>query len=296
LSARLLDIESRAASIVLRVSFFVMVAIIIGNASEGSFLLAALQFVVEDRETLATYQDFALLLLISIALCAVGQRSMASRVWTYMAGLVALFLTGARSEFLAFFLVAFLLEWSLSRHRWVVLVSVGAAVTVVIAVVQTLVYLLPENRVIDLVANRAEGSLSERRVMLEAAVRTLGENPLLGHFASYAPGEYAHNLLSVWVDFGFVGMTLLLMLLVWALLDLAGRQRTQGRQASYAASLCLLMGAAVLLIGAKSFTYPMLPFALGLCAGLQEGRRSWWRIARLRAAVPGGVTTADASR
>lgn len=281
LTARLLDVDALHARTAFRVSFLAMVVLVAVNATQGSFLLAALQFAIADRENLATYQDFALLLLGAMTLAAAGFNTVGWRVATYLGALVALFLTGARSEFLALFVVAFTIELIRARRRWLVVTLGAMAIAAIAMLVQSLLYLFPENRVADLVVNRAEGSLSQRATLLNAALQTISEHPLAGDFASYLPGEYSHNLLSVWVDFGVVGIFWLLLLLVWLAFDLVARQRTQGSQVGYLSAVSLLTAAVTLLMTAKSFTYPLLPFAIGLCANVQ-GRRSlrWLRSRR----------------
>jgi hypothetical protein len=276
LTARLLDFDALHARTAFRVSFLAMVALVAVNATQGSFLLAALQFAIADRDDLATYQDFALLLLGAMTLAAAGFSAVGWRMVTYLGALVALFLTGARSEFLALFVVAFTIEWVRARRRWLVVALGATAIAAIAMVVQSLLYLFPENRVTDLVVNRAEGSLSQRTTLLNAALQTIGEHPLAGDFASYLPGEYAHNLLSVWVDFGVAGMIWLLLLLLWLAFDLAARQRAQGNQVAYLSAVSLLTAAVTLLLTAKSFTYPLLPFAIGLCANVQGRRRLRW--------------------
>lgn len=256
-----------------RASWWLMSAIVLANVTEGSFIVAVLDSPVGDRDTLATYQDFALLyLVVTLALLA-GSRSMWTRWPLMLASAVVLFLTGARSEFLALLVGAAIIAWSLSRRRLALVVLAAVLAAAAAASLETVVDLLPGNRVVDLIANRAEGSLSERGDMLRQAWLTIGDHPVGGRFGSYQPGEYAHNLLSAWVDFGIAGLTALLLLLLLPLLDLAAQFGRRSRQPAYVLVLTLLLLAVLLLATAKTFTYNLVPFALGAYA-LDLARRT----------------------
>ena len=264
--ARLAGMDDPVFMRLCRASWLLMSAIVLANASEGAFIVAALDVAVGDRDTLATYQDFALLYLVVTLVVLAGTRS-AWKSWlvVLMAGAV-LFLTGARSEFLALFVGAGILAWCLSSHRLALLVLVAALSLAALSAVDIVIEQLPDNRVVDLLANRAEGSLSERSEMLRQAWRTVADHPLAGGFASYEAGEYAHNALSVWVDFGVPGLIALTLLLLLPLVDLALQFGRRSRQPRYVLVVALLGLSLLLLLAAKAFTYNLVPFALGAYA------------------------------
>lgn len=270
--ARLLDPTDRDVRRVVTLSWVTMSAIVLGNLSEGAFLVAALEVPLADRDTLATYQDFALLYLIVSVLCLAALRSPWCRALVFGVATLVLFMNGARSELIALLLATLLISWCLTRHRLALaagmlglVLAAAAAISAALAT-GTLAELLPYNRVIDLIENRAEGTLSERGEMLAEAWATLGKHPLLGHYASYKPGEYAHNILSAWIDLGIVGLALLLLLLVLPLVDLGRQFARRQRDVGFVGTLTLLLLALLLLLAAKAFTYNLVPFAVGAYA------------------------------
>jgi O-antigen ligase len=169
-------------------------------------------------------------------------------------------------------LAALLISWCLTRQRLALAAGISALVIAAALAISAMLAagaladLLPDNRVMDLIENRAEGSLSDRSEMLADAWKTLGEHPLLGHYASYKPGEYAHNILSAWIDLGIVGLTLLLLLLVLPLVDLGRQFAKRQRDVGFVGTITLLLLALLLLLAAKAFTYNLIPFALGAYA------------------------------
>jgi hypothetical protein len=270
--ARLLDPTDHDVRRALTLSWLTMSAIVLGNLSKGAFLVAALEVPDGGRDTLATYQDFALLYLIVSVLCIAAVHTTWRRAVVFIVATVVLFLTGARSEFIALLLAALLISWCLTRQRLALAAGISALVIAAALAISAMLAagaladLLPDNRVMDLIENRAEGSLSDRSEMLADAWKTLGEHPLLGHYASYKPGEYAHNILSAWIDLGIVGLTLLLLLLVLPLVDLGRQFAKRQRDVGFVGTITLLLLALLLLLAAKAFTYNLIPFALGAYA------------------------------
>ena len=108
--------------------------------------------------------------------------------------------------------------------------------------------------------------------MLDRAVLTIRQNPLAGDFASYKLGEYAHNGLSLWVDFGLPGILGLLGMMIWATWRVIGGRASEWRSIA----LRFLMLAAVALTFVKAFFYPLVPIALAAAARVRwtsEARR-----------------------
>lgn len=293
LVARLLNADDTRTRMLIVGSFVVMSMMVALNVSQGSLFLAAIATVVGERETLATYQDFAVRFLIVTALCAAITRSRVMRLVIFVTAAACLFVTGARSEFLALVVVVVVMEWCRARRPALMLLVTSALIAGSIIAVESIVSQFPDNRVVDLIENRAEGTISERKAMLSAAVSTIVDDPVLGQFASYLPGEYAHNLVSVWVDFGILGLAWLLMLLAWPWLGLALHRRRFARDPGFLSAAGLFVTAFVLLLVAKAFFYTLVPFALGLYAALQ--RRIGWTTRRAEvkrtsvAASPGSV-------
>lgn len=56
-------------------------------------------------------------------------------------------------------------------------------------------------------------SLNDRRTIFDERLLSINESPLLGSYGDYESGRYAHNLFSVWDDYGLVGLLLFLVIL-----------------------------------------------------------------------------------
>jgi hypothetical protein len=244
----------------------VMLAVIFSNLAEGALVLGDAGLPVGDRERFATYQDFALLTLVTAVLLAGLTRTAAYRLAIFACAVVALFFTGARNEFLGLMLAGAVLELSLSRKRWIVLSCALAIFATVLMIGSEYSDLIPNNRVMDLVANNAEGTVTERQQMLNAALRTLERHPVLGQYGSYLPGEYAHNVVSVWVDFGIPGLLWLIGLLFWPSLLLARDRLPRTASATAHRATCIAFFAVTVasLIFTKMFAYLLVPIALGI--------------------------------
>lgn len=60
-------------------------------------------------------------------------------------------------------------------------------------------------RIFAVLFSDEDASRSARSELTLNAIKTISENPFFGDFASHELGAYSHNLLSAWVDFGFLG-------------------------------------------------------------------------------------------
>lgn len=254
-------------------SWVVMTLAVAATLSVETLIQGVLGVASADDEAVATYQDFGLLYLIIALLCVSQLASPISAAFVLVVSVVVLFLNGARSEFVALLVGAWCLMLLLSRRRAWVLGLSALAVAGLWAMSGPLGDLFPDNRIVDLIETRAEGSAREREDMAQAAWRSVMERPLTGRFGDYAPGEYAHNLLSAWVDLGVVGIAALSLALVLPLLELGARMSRHGPDRAAAAAAVFLLLAILLLLLAKTFTYNLVPFALGLYANAAEAWR-----------------------
>lgn len=254
----------------LQAAWLLITALVLAQAGEAALVAAALDLPGERGEDLATYQDFGLLYMMTTLAMLTLTAGPMGRLAVLVPALAVLFLNGARSEFLALLLGAVLVGWALSRRR---LVFAAAAAAIVIAAplsFEPLAELMPDNRIVDLIDNQAEGSLSERREMLARALETLAAHPVAGDYGSYAPGEYAHNAVSAWVDLGAAGFAWVLLMLALPVLHLALHFDRHGRDSLFLLALATLLLSILLLAAAKSFTYNLVPFALGAYAAARS--------------------------
>lgn len=247
--------------VVLLTSFIAICVAVVGQSEGAVFRLG-----VGSEEV--TYQSFALLLLFCASLLVFTTRRPSVR-WVYIvAAGVALGFVGARTELVLFVLVVVFFGLG-GRGRWLTAFALVGTVSLAFANLDRLQD-FGDSRVFDLVYTAAEGTRSERAVFLDRALSTVRAEPLLGEFGSYPPGTYAHNAVSVWVDFGLAGTVGLLTLLAWGALRVARPRRGERSEARdlRRGALVLVGCCVVALIATKAFFYSLIPLTLGLVANL----------------------------
>ncbi len=266
---RLFDPSRAANRRLLWLAVAVMSGIVLANLDDGAFVIAILDLPFDDK-VLSTYQGYAFVYLVTALVLISHTRSLSARLLLYVLGTVCLFFNGARSEFVSFVAICLLLEGSFTRRLTWLLAGLGLLLGTVILLWPWLAELLPDSRVLNLLEVSADDSVLERRQMLREAWRSVVAHPVFGDYASYAVGEYAHNLLSVWVDFGIVGLLAFGTLLLAPLLDLVVRARQHVGDPRFACAIAFVGTAALLYLTAKNHEYLMLAIALAAYGRFRE--------------------------
>lgn len=265
LLARLVDPRDSRFRWGVAISFAVLTSLILLNISGSAIALAALG-VDPSGEGLADYQEYAFVYCVVATYVVATIQTAAWRRGLELVAIVALFAVGARSEFVGFVLAVGVIELCYARHRALLTVVLSLAAVLLLLRVGVLIELLPESRLLGLLEYGYDGSVLARREMAESAYRTIAANPLFGGYASYPQGTYAHNALSAWVDLGLVGFLLYVSPVLVAAGDLARRFRRLSRDPMYILALSSIAFVVVLIALAKTFTYQLVPVALGLYA------------------------------
>ena len=253
--------------------YVLLTLLIFLNIQDGQFVVATADArLTEDR--LADYQSYAFVYLVISIYIVTGLRSRTKRFAIYTSALAALFLNGARSEFVGFFMCIPIIELCLSKYKSVFLILGIAAITTSIILLPIILELLPENRVLMILKEyKQDDSVIERQNMAQLAWDTISSYPIFGSFASYKPGEYAHNIISVWVDLGLLGFTIFVLLIVIPVADMMLRFGKQSNNSDFILAFCLLLLVVLLTTMAKHFTYQLLPVALAAYARVVIGQR-----------------------
>jgi hypothetical protein len=259
----LIDFTHRQFRLMAIASLLVMSAIVFSFSVNGVFYLGALG-IAKDAVSLATYQGFARSYLMTFMPVVAHTRSLAARLILYAVGAATLFLNTARSEFAALLFAVPIIEFYFSRHK---LVFLGLAVTaglLVSAHLSEIVASLPDNRILELLDLSQSTSANKRHHLTVYARHTIAAHPLMGDYASYAPGYYSHNVLSAWVDLGLFGFVYLLAITAVPAIPmfikeyLAGRRRPEAILAFALACVTIL-----LLISSHYFTDMLIGATLG---------------------------------
>ena len=242
----------------------IMTATIAFNADEGTFIIVALEL-QELGTNLANYQAYAFVYSVVALYVLAPIRQRWKRLLIYAVCIPALFVNGARTEFIGMILLVLLLEFMESKHKLMTLLVTCLLAAIGVAALPFLAEAYPESRTVFLFLDYSDDiSAMERSGMLRDGWRSIMENPFLGSFGSYAPGAHIHNGLSAWVDLGLLGFVVYAGLIAVPMLDLSLLRRPDLRSPSYRLAFSMLFLSALFAVMAKHFTHQLLPLALGI--------------------------------
>jgi hypothetical protein len=251
-----------------------MSAITLAYSQDGFFYLT--QLGLNESESLASYQQLALAYTMVVFVLLVATGNALVRMALFILCLATLWLHGARSEFAAVVLVVAAMEFVHSRQRGVVAIATALLALVFYVSLEVVIGALPENRMVQLFDLAENTSWESRNVLLDQALRTIASNPLLGDYGSYVNagtyggvGDYAHNILSAWVDLGLPGFLYLCLLLALPLFRLGSLAFGPHREPPFLMALSLTLFSCLLLVVAKEFTYLPTAAALGAYASFE---------------------------
>ena len=191
-----------------------MSGIIFSYSVDGVFRMDAMGLAL-DPSALSTYQGLARSYLVN-CLCVVAYtRSLPLRAFLYVVGAISLFFNTARSEFVALLFAIPFIEFYFARHKTVFAIVIALIASLIAMNLDHLLSMMPDNRIMELLDLSHSTSAIARRHLAELAMRTISTYPIFGDYASYAPGHYAHNIMSAWVDLGLFGFIYLVALLAF---------------------------------------------------------------------------------
>jgi hypothetical protein len=243
-----------------------MSAIIFYFSIDGSFYLAELNESL-NPESLSTYQGFARSYLLTFVIVISLLNSVTTRVLIYLIAVPSLFMNMARTEFIAILVLIPLIETYYSRHKLKILAAILIAVIFAAANYEYFSKHFPDNRVLELADLSHAPSANMRHHLTDQALRTIHDHPILGDYASYASGEYAHNILSAWVDFGVLGFIYAIVLLIYPMLRLYVDGFFSKHKSRDFLLACILMSLAVLwMLTSKTFLDMSIGAGLGAYA------------------------------
>jgi hypothetical protein len=267
-----IDFSDRRTKSVALTSLLLMSALIFYFSAGGVFRPGQIGD-PQSPESVATYQGFARSYMLTFVAVISFTRTSPARILVYCIAVPALFLNGSRSELVALLCLIPVVEIYRAKsplHILCFLLVASAAATMITI---TLEQALPESRVWELFNLSQSESANARHGLAQQALATIGEHPLLGAYASYRPGEYAHNILSAWVDLGMFGFAYMLFMLVPAAFELlASSLFLRARSGDFLLVLSLICISLLLLFTAKNFTDMCAGAALGAYANYKSKR------------------------
>jgi hypothetical protein len=254
-------------------SLAAMSAIVFGYSVNGVFYLGPLGM-AQDADALATYQGFSRSYLFTFMAVIAHTRSLPLRLVLYASGAATLFVNTARSEFAALLFAVPIIELYFTRHK---MVFIGVAVVAAIAIgshLDEIVAALPDNRILELLDLSQSTSANKRHHLTVYARHTIADHPLLGDYASYAPGYYSHNVLSAWVDLGLFGFVYLLAITTLPAIPMFFKEYLAGRRRpEFILGFALACVTVLLLISSHYFTDMLIGATLGAYSQYRFARK-----------------------
>lgn len=208
-----ISLNERDFKIISIAAIMTMSAIIFYYSNNGSFYLATLG-TSKNPESVATYQGFSRSYLLTFIVAIAFIKTTITRFIIYGIAASALFLNGARSEFVAMLLLVPVIEIYHSKYKISILIIISLIAAIISLNIDYISSILPDNRILELANLSQSSSANLRHHLTIQAINTINENPILGDYASYKSGDYSHNILSAWVDIGLFGFIFLLFILL----------------------------------------------------------------------------------
>lgn len=227
-------------------------------------------------ESVASYQGFARSYVLTFVPVIAYTRWAPARLALYVVALLALYMNSSRSELVAVLMLIPLVEIYRAKSGLPVLWLCLAGIAALVASTQITEEALPESRVWELFNLSQSESAQTRHQLLEHALRSIADYPLMGDYANYLPGGYAHNILSAWVDLGIFGFAYMLFLLLPKAFELCvGSLRRRPASGSLLLAWSMICVALLLLVTAKTFD--------DMCAGAALGAYAHYRSSKAAA-------------
>lgn len=246
----------RWVKIVYLPAILLILVIVATNTSSGIFELGV-------NSQFATYQSFAIVLMVVVFLLLASVKSRRSITFLWIASLPLLFVVGARSELAA--MIAFGGAYTMfTKGRRIS--AMFAAFIFFLLVLSDFKSLseYSDNRVIRILVSGADANITERSFALDYALAAIKGHPFTGDFGQYPDGLFAHNALSAWADFGIVGFIFFILLLGTSLW-VAGKRLVAGDRGPYSrAVISATVAVIILLITAKTFVYFLVPVIIAM--------------------------------
>ncbi|MDD2101065.1 O-antigen ligase family protein [Pseudomonas putida] len=254
----LLSLSSRRLFFWFMVSYSVFICIF---SVGGSFVYPAMM--INGYMFELDYQQIALVYLI-VLIMLLPECGAMQRFLLYVVTIPAMFLIGARSEFFAFFILVFIVEFVRYGARFIIFSYFALLATILSLFVFMSGRDFTEYRIFAIFSSDGDSSLNSRKVLQERAINTILEHPLMGAYYSHEPGAYAHSALAAWVDYGVLGFIILLVLVLGPFFSLMANFRRHYHSPIWIQAFSSISITIFMLIFAKSYTYSLVPVSIAL--------------------------------
>ncbi len=258
-----LKLKSDEFKRILHISFYITLCLFV-----FSFDLKSLSLTYFTEDYYFSYQYIAACIFIISTLLILRVDSLYYRTILFAITIVILFFNGARTEFAFFFAFYIIYELSLSYRKVSLYFVLFLVVLLILFNLSSFDFKFTDNRIVNLVEKGvASGSGGERIRMFADSLAVIESSPLLGDYASYEPGAYAHSIISVWADFGFFPFIMIMLLLVYISVDVFKMYYHRGAHSNFkerAYLFSLLIPLVPILFLVKNHDFLILWFFLGV--------------------------------
>lgn len=174
------------------------------------------------EDVVATYQSFSGLILIMGLIALVITRSYIGKMLILLSTIVIIFYLGSRSELVAYILGAtiyFVFYISIKYKVYMLFILFPLVILFFTMTTGLNLSFLSDSRVFELSNIDSSTSWNARQDLNKVAIQQVSDSPLVGFFGGHTyyfgeTGTYAHNIISSWVSFGFIGFILYLVLMI----------------------------------------------------------------------------------
>lgn len=274
--AKTVPFKSKFFLIYICLSLIIMDIIVMYNVGSRGFFYLKVQS--ENEQFVATYQGFARSMLMVAFFSIILIKNNFYRVMLILITTPALFLNGARTEFIVF--VFTLIAFSLRRSQYSLYLGIFVLFCISIILLNTdyLIALLPESRMTAIFDVFTSSSGNSRRKMLDYAYMTVQNNPLFGDYGSYSKlstGSYAHNIFSAWVNLGILGFLLYIsIILISTSYATKVFFSTKYRDNESTMMFVFVVATVVSMVFSKTYGYMMFGFMVGLTSNFVQHIRT----------------------
>lgn len=262
-----IDLEKSSIKKYLRYFLILFSIIVLKNINNGQFYLK----LQTNDVNLVTYQSFGLYILVTAFVLYTGAKSFFEKVFLFAVCFVILYLNGARSEFI--FYIISILSLMVIEFRFSLKTMFGSLIFILTLILGSNFIRFPgyimENRTLQIADITNSSSYLARDELNSLAISTIKNNPLSGSYGSYLDvfgvGGYAHNILSIWADFGLIIFLLIfsttIYIFIYSVLSIYKVKVAKNNlRALFLFSLSLIVG----YLFAKDYSYMFFGLTLGL--------------------------------
>lgn len=219
-TGRYLSLEYKLQNILISFFIFIILCYFI------YFMLSTLQIrfyakeFFETNPNVATYQGFARSVLIMLLYLIAINDSLIAKIILLISGNYILFFLGARSEFYSFAIISFIIFFLYSLRdtkKFFLFIILQITILICLSMSFDIFYKSRQLEILDL---SSSSSWIARQELQSLAIQQISDNPIFGvfggHITENSRGGYAHNILSAWANYGFIGFFIYLLTIAWA--------------------------------------------------------------------------------